>query len=109
MNVQKGSVCPLDCPDTCSLAVTVSGDQVLAVRGSKANPITHGAICSKVANNYPEFVVAHQRPGGERDGPSDPRGREAAKAGRHLPCNRGISARVNSTLSRRFCLRAAAH
>jgi anaerobic selenocysteine-containing dehydrogenase len=56
MTVQKGSVCPLDCPDTCSLAVTVSGDQVLAVRGSKTNPITHGAICTKVANNYPEFV-----------------------------------------------------
>src|ERR1700680_3223813 len=56
MTAQKASVCPLDCPDTCSLAVTVSGDRVLAVRGSKVNPITHGAICAKVANNYPEFV-----------------------------------------------------
>ncbi len=52
MTVQKASVCPLDCPDTCSLAVTVSGDHVLAVRGSKVNPITHGAICAKVANSY---------------------------------------------------------
>jgi anaerobic selenocysteine-containing dehydrogenase len=56
MNAQKASVCPLDCPDTCSLAVTVSDERVLAVRGSKVNPITHGAICAKVANNYPEFV-----------------------------------------------------
>jgi len=61
MSVQKASVCPLDCPDTCSLAVTVSGDQVLAVRGSKVNPITHGAICAKVANNYPEFVHGPNR------------------------------------------------
>src|SRR5258706_1909538 len=61
MSVQKASVCPLDCPDTCSLAVTVSGDHVLAVRGSKANPITHGAICAKVANSYPEFVHGPNR------------------------------------------------
>src|ERR1700682_4311834 len=61
MTVQKASVCPLDCPDTCSLAVTVSGDHVLAVRGSKVNPITHGAICAKVANNYPEFVHGPNR------------------------------------------------
>src|SRR5947208_12354974 len=61
MSVQKASVCPLDCPDTCSLAVTVSGDRVLAVRGSKVNPITHGAICAKVANSYPEFVHGPNR------------------------------------------------
>src|SRR2546421_91452 len=61
MTVQKASVCPLDCPDTCSLAVTVSADHVLAVRGSKVNPITHGAICAKVANSYPEFVHGPNR------------------------------------------------
>src|SRR5882762_9903637 len=61
VSVQKASVCPLDCPDTCSLAVTVSGDRVLAVRGSKVNPITHGAICAKVANSYPEFVHGPNR------------------------------------------------
>ena len=61
MNAEKVSVCPLDCPDTCSLAVTVSGDQVVAVRGSKANPITHGAICAKVANYYPDFVHGPNR------------------------------------------------
>jgi anaerobic selenocysteine-containing dehydrogenase len=56
MSVEKPSVCPLDCPDTCSLSVTVADEQVIAVRGSKANPITHGAICAKVARYYPEFV-----------------------------------------------------
>ena len=61
MSVQKASVCPLDCPDTCSLAVTVSDDRVLAVRGTKANPVTHGAICAKVANQYPDFVHGTNR------------------------------------------------
>jgi anaerobic selenocysteine-containing dehydrogenase len=56
MATQKASVCPLDCPDTCSLSVTVDNDQVTAVRGSDANPLTHGAVCAKVANFYPEFV-----------------------------------------------------
>ncbi len=56
MIVQKASVCPLDCPDTCSLAVTVSDERLVAVRGSRGNPITHGAICAKVATSYPEFV-----------------------------------------------------
>jgi anaerobic selenocysteine-containing dehydrogenase len=61
MNEEKRSVCPLDCPDTCSLAVTVAGDEVVAVRGSKINPITHGAVCAKVANYYPEFVHGPNR------------------------------------------------
>jgi anaerobic selenocysteine-containing dehydrogenase len=61
MNDEKHSICPLDCPDTCSLAVTVTGEQVVAVRGSKANPITHGAVCAKVANYYPEFVHGANR------------------------------------------------
>ena len=43
-------VCPHDCPDTCSLAVTIEDDQVVDVRGSKVNPITHGAVCAKVAS-----------------------------------------------------------
>jgi anaerobic selenocysteine-containing dehydrogenase len=61
VNVERASVCPLDCPDTCSLSVTVAGDQVVSVRGSKVNPITHGAVCAKVANLYPEFVHGPNR------------------------------------------------
>ncbi|MGO1120869.1 molybdopterin-dependent oxidoreductase [Rhodovibrionaceae bacterium A322] len=52
----KPSVCPLDCPDTCSLAITVADNKVVKVRGSDANPYTAGAICSKVSNSYPDFV-----------------------------------------------------
>lgn len=59
--IDKPSVCPLDCPDTCSLTVTVAGGEVLSVKGSRANPITHGAICAKVARHYPEFVHGPNR------------------------------------------------
>jgi anaerobic selenocysteine-containing dehydrogenase len=61
VKIEKHSVCPLDCPDTCSLAVTVADDRVIAVRGSKANPITHGAVCAKVAHYYPQFVHGGNR------------------------------------------------
>ena len=61
MTVQKASVCPLDCPDTCSLSVTVEAGKVTAVRGSHANPLTHGAVCAKVANYYPDFVHGANR------------------------------------------------
>ena len=57
----KPSVCPLDCPDTCSLEVTVKDDRLLAVRGSKANQYTDGAICNKVARYYPEVIHGKHR------------------------------------------------
>ena len=44
---KKPSVCPLDCPDTCSLTVTVESEKVTAVRGSRVNPITSGAVLLK--------------------------------------------------------------
>ena len=43
----RPSVCPLDCPDTCSLAVETDGVRILGVRGSKANPYTAGVICNE--------------------------------------------------------------
>jgi anaerobic selenocysteine-containing dehydrogenase len=61
VTTEKPSVCPLDCPDTCSLTVTVADEQVISVRGSKVNPITHGAICAKVARYYPDFVHGPNR------------------------------------------------
>jgi anaerobic selenocysteine-containing dehydrogenase len=53
--LEKPSVCSLDCPDTCSLTVTVEGDRITRVRGSRANPFTRGTICNKVTR-YPELV-----------------------------------------------------
>lgn len=57
----KPSVCPLDCPDTCSLQVTVEDGRISKVRGSRVNPYTAGAICDKVAKYYPEFVHGELR------------------------------------------------
>src|SRR5882672_11327843 len=45
---QRSSACPLDCPDVCSLTVTVDGDRVVAVDGDHRNPLTAGFICGKV-------------------------------------------------------------
>ncbi|WP_169569621.1 molybdopterin-dependent oxidoreductase [Sneathiella limimaris] len=56
MRLERPSVCTLDCPDTCSLSVTVEDNQIVKVRGSKANPLTNGVICNKVSQYYPEFV-----------------------------------------------------
>lgn len=57
----RPSVCPLDCPDTCSLAVTVEDGRVTDVRGSDANPITESVVCYKVARYYPAFVHGPRR------------------------------------------------
>lgn len=55
------SVCPLDCPDTCSLTVHVKDGKLVDVKGSNANPYTQGVICNKVVRSYPEFVHGEKR------------------------------------------------
>ena len=42
------TACPLDCPDACSLSVTVQRGKVLKIDGSHKNPVTEGYICAKV-------------------------------------------------------------
>ena len=42
------TVCPLDCPDTCSLEVTVEKGKIVAIDGSEKQPVTDGYICGKV-------------------------------------------------------------
>src|SRR5438874_13566066 len=54
--VERPSVGPLDCPDTCSLAVTVEAGRITKIRGTRANPYTAGVLCAKVPESYPEFV-----------------------------------------------------
>src|SRR5436190_2237329 len=34
--IERHSVCPLDCPDTCSLTVTVTNDKIVSIRGPQA-------------------------------------------------------------------------
>ena len=45
---QRQSACPLDCPDACSLTVTVDGGRVVEVNGDRRGPITDGFVCGKV-------------------------------------------------------------
>jgi anaerobic selenocysteine-containing dehydrogenase len=54
------SVCPLDCPDACSLDVRVEAGQVVEVGGSRVNPLTAGYICAKV-RRLPEHVHGEHR------------------------------------------------
>src|SRR5213080_1852384 len=42
------TACPLDCPDSCSLAVTVGNGKVVNIDGSTLNAPTGGYICAKV-------------------------------------------------------------
>jgi anaerobic selenocysteine-containing dehydrogenase len=42
------TACPLDCPDGCTLAVTVHHGKVASLDGSHRNPVTGGFICDKV-------------------------------------------------------------
>ncbi len=44
------SACPLDCPDACSLDVTVEDGRVRKIAGNTRNPITDGYICAKVSH-----------------------------------------------------------
>src|SRR5437868_15148665 len=42
------TACPLDCPDACSLAVTVQHGKLITLDGAHKNPVTDGYICAKV-------------------------------------------------------------
>ena len=48
------SVCPLDCPDTCAVQITVDDDgRMLKLDGDRQHPITRGFACVKMAR-YPQ-------------------------------------------------------
>ena len=77
--MDRPSVCPLDCPDTCSLTVTVEQERIVRVRGSRANPYTAAVLCAKVPSAYPEWVhgpgrlrTPLRRAGGKGEGRFEP-------------------------------------
>jgi anaerobic selenocysteine-containing dehydrogenase len=57
------TACPLDCPDSCSLHVTVERGQIVKIDGSAEAPSTEGYICGKVRRFdrrvYHELRVRH--------------------------------------------------
>lgn len=54
------AVCPHDCPDACSIVVTLDGDRAVAVGGNRQHPMTAGFLCYKVAQ-YPDRVYHPDR------------------------------------------------
>lgn len=54
------TACPLDCPDCCSLAVTVEGGRILKIDGNHAAPSTDGFICGKV-RKFDQRVYSSER------------------------------------------------
>ena len=42
------TVCPLDCPDSCTLEVVVRDGRIGEIDGASSNPVTAGYICAKV-------------------------------------------------------------
>ena len=63
------TACPLDCPDTCSLEVTVEAGRITKVDAAPGNPLTQGFICQKV-KRHAERVYGPDRiltpPGADR-------------------------------------------
>ncbi|MBK9168193.1 MAG: molybdopterin-dependent oxidoreductase [Bryobacterales bacterium] len=49
MPLVKHSVCALDCPDACSVLVTVEDGRATRLRGNPDHPVTRGFLCAKVA------------------------------------------------------------
>jgi anaerobic selenocysteine-containing dehydrogenase len=54
------TACPLDCPDSCSLAVTVEKGKLVTIDGSRRNEVTGGYICAKV-RRFGEHVYGDAR------------------------------------------------
>ncbi len=54
------TICPLDCPDACSLLLTVQDGKVLSLRGDPAHPFTQGLICTKM-RTYTDIIYSPER------------------------------------------------
>ncbi|MDN8740399.1 hypothetical protein Q0M07_14165, partial [Staphylococcus aureus] len=49
------ATCPLDCPDACSLLLTLEEGRLTRVEGDPRHPVTRGYACAKTYR-YPERV-----------------------------------------------------
>lgn len=54
------AACPQDCPDTCSMLVTVEHGRAVEVVGDPDHPFTRGSLCVKV-NNFLDKVYSPER------------------------------------------------
>jgi len=60
MSEWRTTVCPHDCPDSCSVRVEVSEGRALSIKGDSGHAVTRGFLCGKV-NRYLERVYSPQR------------------------------------------------
>ena len=54
------TACPLDCPDSCTLEVTVENGHIQKIDGGDVNPVTRNFICAKV-RRFAERVYGDDR------------------------------------------------
>ena len=54
------TACPLDCPDSCTLEVTVEKGRIVKMDGGDTNPATRNYICAKV-RRFPDRVYGEDR------------------------------------------------
>ena len=54
------TACPLDCPDSCTIDVTVENGRIEKIDGGDANPTTRNFICAKV-RRFTERVYGEDR------------------------------------------------
>jgi anaerobic selenocysteine-containing dehydrogenase len=72
------TTCPLDCPDSCSLEVTVRDGRVAAIAPGRAHSVTGGFICTKVARfsrrqyHADRLLTPLRRTGSKGEGAFDP-------------------------------------
>lgn len=70
----RHSVCALDCPDCCSLLVTIENGRALRLRGDPDHPITQGFLCAKVTRylervyHPARLLYPHKRAGRKGEG-----------------------------------------
>ena len=59
-DTQVLGACPHDCPDTCSMRITVRDGVAVKVQGNPDHPATNGALCTKVSR-YTERTYHPER------------------------------------------------
>ena len=104
--VVKG-VCPLDCPDTCSMRVTVEDGVAVDLRGDPEHPFTRGFLCQKMARYLDRVYSRRPAPAPAPAGRAEGRGPvRADRLGRGAGDDRRAVRRdreVGATARRRSC------
>ncbi len=91
------AACPHDCPDACSVLITMEDGRATRIQGDPKHPITRGFLCAKVAKYLdrvysPDRVLYPMR----RVGPKGPAAHaaDAGKSARATPPGAAVSAQA---------------